>query len=143
MYKRQYINDSKATNVGATLAAIKGLGLTSTSSNQLILIAGGVTKGANFAALAEQLSAIPCKLILIGEGADDIARACAQQTIQRASTMQDAVDCAYQLAKAGDYVMLSPACASLDMYKNYEARGDDFSRCVSRIAEQYAREVRA
>ncbi|NNL57128.1 MAG: UDP-N-acetylmuramoyl-L-alanine--D-glutamate ligase, partial [Pseudomonadales bacterium] len=130
----RYINDSKATNVGATVAALQGLA--AGNDHKIVLIAGGQTKAADFAPLAERLVQQPCELVLIGEGAGDIAKACAGTVaIHHASDMRAAVDCAQALANAGDIVLLSPACASFDSYSGYAARGDAFRQAVLQLAE--------
>jgi UDP-N-acetylmuramoylalanine--D-glutamate ligase len=122
-----YINDSKATNVGATLAAIHGLA----SSDNLILIAGGQAKGQNFSPLAEALSGTVKQLVLIGEDASAINDAMPNSvSIAYAASLQAAVETARQIAVAGDIVLLSPACASFDMFSGFEDRGDQFIAAV-------------
>jgi UDP-N-acetylmuramoylalanine--D-glutamate ligase len=124
----RWIDDSKATNVGATAAAIGGFG------DDLILIAGGDAKDADFSALEEPLGRHVRLLILIGRDAGRIAAAApAALQIMFADSMAHAVDIAQQHARSGDSVLLSPACASFDMYANYEARGDAFAAEVRRV----------
>ncbi|WP_444925695.1 UDP-N-acetylmuramoyl-L-alanine--D-glutamate ligase [Microbulbifer sp. TRSA002] len=127
-----YVNDSKGTNVGATQAALDGL---ATASRKIVLIAGGDGKGADFAPLRKSSRALRA-LVCIGVDGDKIAGVfdglC---EIRRASTMAEAVAEARQLANGGDYVLLSPACASFDMYQNFEARGDDFRQAVLELCD--------
>ncbi|SHE96679.1 UDP-N-acetylmuramoylalanine--D-glutamate ligase [Microbulbifer donghaiensis] len=126
-----FVNDSKGTNVGATRAALDGL---ATATNKIVLIAGGDGKGADFAPLAEAAEALRA-LVTIGVDGDKIAQVFEGRTeIHRAESMDDAVAQARALARCGDYVLLSPACASFDMYRNFEARGDDFRRAVAALS---------
>lgn len=127
----RWINDSKATNVGATLAAIAGL--RSDVSGQLILIAGGDGKGADFTELAQVLKQQVDVLITLGKDGPAIA-ALVPGAIEVAD-IAAAVAVAAQRVKAGDLVLLSPACASLDMFKNYEQRGDVFADAVKRVLQ--------
>ncbi len=121
-----YVNDSKATNVGACRAALEGLGGT-----DIVLIAGGDGKGATFQDLAAAVGRHVSRLILLGRDAPLLAQALNGQTaLNHATDMRDAVRQAHAAAKPGDIVLLSPACASFDMYANYEARGDDFAGAV-------------
>ncbi|MCL1137980.1 UDP-N-acetylmuramoyl-L-alanine--D-glutamate ligase [Shewanella pneumatophori] len=119
-----YINDSKATNVGATVAAIDGL---SDHLGELILIAGGDSKGADLSSLEPVLAKVS-KLITLGRDGDKIA-ALKPDSI-KVATLAEAVAVGRELATAGDIVILSPACASLDMYPNYMARGEEFRSLV-------------
>ena len=120
-----WINDSKGTNVGATVAAIKGL------DRPVILIAGGIAKDADFSPLREVMGRHIKAVILLGRDAGKIADVLAGEApINMAGDMDDAVRKAAEMAHAGDAVLLSPACASFDMYQNFEHRGDDFRRCV-------------
>lgn len=124
-----YINDSKGTNVGATLAALQGLGVP--GKKNMRLIAGGEGKGADFRALAKPIKDLVQAVYLFGKDAEIIASALsAETTIKRYATLDDIVACVEQDSEAGDIVLFSPACASLDMYKNYEARGDHFTSLV-------------
>jgi UDP-N-acetylmuramoylalanine--D-glutamate ligase len=120
-----FINDSKATNVGATAAALAGL------PGPLVLLAGGLGKDADFSALREIARGKVRATVLIGRSADEIAAAledvCA---VYRAASMDEAVAIAYAQARPGDTVILSPACASQDMFENYEARGRAFRDAV-------------
>tara|TARA_R110000823_G_scaffold91174_4_gene201127 strand:+ start:14492 stop:15850 length:1359 start_codon:yes stop_codon:yes gene_type:complete len=126
----RYINDSKGTNVGATEAALRGLG----GERDIVLIAGGQGKGANFGALADVV-ARHCKLVvLIGEDAPVLQRALSDHAALRlAASMQAAVRIASEAAAPGDTVLLSPACASFDMFSGYTARGEAFCEAVSTL----------
>lgn len=129
-----WYDDSKGTNVGATLAALEGLG--PVLSGKIILIAGGQGKGQDFSPLAPALRRYGKVVILIGEDAGIISMALAPETDRRwASSMSEAVGMAASLAQAGDAVLLSPACASFDMFKNYEDRGNCFVAAVKALVE--------
>jgi UDP-N-acetylmuramoylalanine--D-glutamate ligase len=122
-----YYDDSKGTNVGASVAAITGLG----SIGRIILLAGGVGKGANFDELGPVMKRHGRLAILFGEDADKLAsvlEGCVE--VLRAQSLQDAVGQARAQAGAGDVVLLSPACASFDMFDNYEHRGRVFVEAV-------------
>ena len=124
-----WVNDSKATNVGACVAALDGY------EDKIILIAGGDAKGANMRELAPFVKAKAKSVVLMGKDADLIETAlngCVP--VYKANNMQEAVTIASQLAGAGDSVLLSPACASLDQYKNYQERGDMFTKAVLEIS---------
>ena len=124
-----WYNDSKGTNVGATLAAIDGLGAAITG--KVILIAGGVGKGQDFKPLSPALAKYGKAVILIGEDASKIDAAITANVDKvYATTLVDAVQQAQTLASAGDAVLLSPACASFDMFKHYEDRGHQFVSAV-------------
>ena len=125
-----YINDSKATNVGATAAAVLGM------DQQQVLIAGGVGKDQDFTPLHKVLEGRARHAVLIGRDADKLEQAIGSAcSTSIAVDMQDAVDQAQAKALAGDVVLLSPACASFDMYSGFEARGADFMACVHSLAE--------
>ena len=124
-----WYNDSKGTNVGATLAAIDGLGAAITG--KIILIAGGVGKGQDFKPLSPALAKYGKAVILIGEDASKIDTAITVNINKvYATTLVDAVQQAQTLASTGDAVLLSPACASFDMFKHYEDRGQQFVSAV-------------
>ncbi|GEK47027.1 UDP-N-acetylmuramoylalanine--D-glutamate ligase [Bisbaumannia pacifica] len=124
-----WINDSKGTNVGATLAAIAGLG--PTLSGRLILLAGGVGKGADFAPLAAPLARHGREAILFGADAARLEAALsAHLPVTRVAGLEDALARAAAIAAPGDCVLLSPACASLDQFANYQVRGEAFRRWV-------------
>jgi len=125
-----FINDSKGTNVGATLAALQGLG------QRVVLIAGGVGKGQDFSPLAEAVREHARAAVLIGQDANEIAQALrdTQVPIQYAQSMDDAVAQGFALAQPGDAVLLSPACASLDMFRDYVHRGQAFVDATQNLA---------
>ncbi|AFV00689.1 UDP-N-acetylmuramoyl-L-alanine--D-glutamate ligase [Simiduia agarivorans] len=124
----EYINDSKGTNVGATLAAIEGF---ASDQHKLVLIAGGDGKGADFAPLKQAIDQHVRGLVVIGKDAKAIAALAGPQVqVGFASDMGDAVVQAQAIAHAGDKVLLSPACASLDMFRNYADRGEQFVASV-------------
>ena len=125
----RWVNDSKATNVGATLAAIAGL--RADVPGKLILIAGGDGKGVDFTELAHVLKQQVDQVITLGRDGPAIA-ALVPGAIQVAD-LTAAVKQAAAIAKAGDMVLLSPACASLDMFKNYEERGRLFAEAVMQV----------
>ncbi|MBZ0334475.1 UDP-N-acetylmuramoyl-L-alanine--D-glutamate ligase [Marinobacter sp. AL4B] len=123
-----YINDSKGTNVGATVAAIESL---VPDQGKVVLIVGGDGKGADFTPLAEPVKACCRAVVLIGRDAIAISDALGQsvETIS-ADSLGQAVAKAGEVACAGDRVLLSPACASFDMFKDYNDRGDQFRALV-------------
>ena len=126
----RWFDDSKATNVGATVAAIAGLG----GDKRLILIAGGDGKGADFSALAEPLVRHVRLALLIGRDAGRIAAVAeGAAEVVHADGLADAVEIAFARAQPGDSVLLAPACASFDMYASYEERGDAFAAQVRRV----------
>jgi len=120
-----WYNDSKGTNVGATLAALNGM------PGPSILIAGGIGKGADYSPLAAAVRAKTHGVVLIGRDAPALAAALkGAAPIEMASDMRDAVRRAARMARRGDSVLLSPACASFDMFDGYAARGDAFMEAV-------------
>jgi UDP-N-acetylmuramoylalanine--D-glutamate ligase len=130
----RYIDDSKGTNVGATLAAIEGLA--AHTGKNIVLIAGGEGKGADFTPLRAACQHAVKACVLIGRDARLIAAAIADATqLVYAVDMASAVRTASELAAAGDTVLLSPACASFDMFRNYEHRGDCFVQAVQVLAQ--------
>ncbi len=135
LHNVDYYNDSKGTNVGATLAAIAGLGRDLEPSNgKVILIAGGDGKGAEFGDLALPMRRWGRHALLIGTDADAIAAVLeGSVACQLEPTLESAVVAAQQLAQPGDIVMLSPACASFDMFKGFEHRGDCFVAAVNQL----------
>lgn len=121
-----WYNDSKATNVGAALAAIDGL-----QANTLFVILGGQGKGQDFTPLRRVLQSRSSHVLLLGEDADRISAALGNDIRQsRVKDMQEAVITAQQLARAGDVVLLSPACASFDMFNGYAHRGQVYIQLV-------------
>jgi UDP-N-acetylmuramoylalanine--D-glutamate ligase len=120
-----YVDDSKGTNVGATLAALQGL------AGPLVLVAGGLSKGQDLAPLAAGARGKLRAAVLIGTAAAELEGVLAGvcPTV-RAASMDEAVASAAKLARRGDTVLLSPACASQDMFRDYKERGDLFARAV-------------
>lgn len=127
----QWFDDSKGTNVGATLAALNGIG--PSIAGKVILIAGGQGKGQDFAVLADAVRTYVRHTVLIGEDAGVIGAALDGQSTEIASDMEDAVRKAALAAEQGDAVLLSPACASFDMFSGYEERGRVFVRHVGEV----------
>lgn len=128
-----WVNDSKATNIGATSTALKNI------ENDVIWIAGGQGKGADFNQLKSVISEKIQLLILFGEDADQIEAALdGMLEIVRVKTMQQAVNTAGERADGTSIVLFSPACASFDMYASFEQRGDDFAAQVNQWAKRGA-----
>jgi UDP-N-acetylmuramoylalanine--D-glutamate ligase len=128
----RYVNDSKGTNVGATEAALRGLG----GTRDIVLIAGGQGKGADFSQLAEAVTAHCKLLVLMGEDAPSMRRELSGSApVVMASSLEEAFAAARAEAAAGDTVLLSPACASFDMFSGYEERGDRFRVLVRQWME--------
>ena len=127
-----FYNDSKGTNVGATVAAVEGLG--EHISGHIVLIAGGIAKGADFAALVPAMNKWGKAVILIGQDAAEMA-SYFDTEIQTyfANDMPDAARVALQQSAAGDAVLLSPACASFDMFENFQHRGFAFMESVGNL----------
>jgi len=125
----EWLDDSKGTNVGATVAALKGL------ARPAVLILGGEGKGQNFALLAPAIRAHAKQVLLIGRDAALIEKAISASDVpsERIATMEEAVERAAQLAKPGDVVLLSPACASFDMFRDYKHRGEAFAAAVKAL----------
>ena len=130
----EYYDDSKGTNVGATVAALNGLGHGG-KPNRLLLIAGGDGKGQDFAPLAEPLSKYGRAVFLIGRDAAAIRSVVAATgiTLVDCASLEDAVQQAGDMARAGEAVLLSPACASLDMFRNYAHRAQVFIDAVREL----------
>jgi len=121
----RWVNDSKATNIGATQSALTSL------EQPVIWIAGGQGKGADFTALREAITSNVVMLILFGEDADKIESALTGMLpIHRVAKMAQAIELAGEHASENSIVLLSPACASFDMYRSFEHRGNDFAECV-------------
>ena len=130
-----WIDDSKATNVGATVAAIEGLSNQAANPEdkdaRIVLIAGGQAKGQDFSALAKALPGRVKQVILMGEDADQLVQAFDRYVPSiNATSMQAAVSGAARMTQAGDIVLLSPACASFDMFSSFEERGRCFVEAV-------------
>ncbi|GMQ87036.1 MAG: UDP-N-acetylmuramoyl-L-alanine--D-glutamate ligase [Gammaproteobacteria bacterium] len=125
----RWFNDSKATNVGATVAAVRGF------DEPLVLLVGGQGKGADFSGLAAGLDAHVKAVVLLGEATEEIEVALqGKVATQRAFDMFDAVRQAAALAVPGDTVLLSPACASFDMFNDYQQRGETFMQAVRELS---------
>lgn len=126
----EYVDDSKGTNVGATVAALNGL------AKRTVLIAGGDGKGQDFSPLALPIAQYGRAVILIGRDAPAMRAALADSgvPIEDATTLEAAVERAASLAQPGDVVLLSPACASLDMFRNYAHRAEVFRSAVEDVA---------
>jgi UDP-N-acetylmuramoylalanine--D-glutamate ligase len=124
----RYVDDSKGTNVGATIAAVSGL------AGPLVLIAGGQGKGQDFAPLRSAFAGKVRHIVLLGQDASLLESALAGVCeLQRAESMDEAVQKAARAANVGDTVLLSPACASLDMFRDYAERGDKFAAAVCKL----------
>ena len=133
VHEVEYIDDSKGTNVGATVAALQGLG----EDRKLVVILGGDGKGQDFSPLAAPVQASARAVVLIGRDAPQIKAALSHTGVPMidATTLPEAVQAAAQSAQAGDAVLLSPACASLDMFENYAQRAKVFVQAVAELAQ--------
>ncbi|ODN67006.1 UDP-N-acetylmuramoyl-L-alanine--D-glutamate ligase [Methylophaga muralis] len=126
----RWFNDSKATNVGASIAAIEGLA----DNGKLVLIAGGVGKGQKFEPLAATLNEYVSTVVLIGQSAEEIARHVPKSVkVHFAGDIKAAVKLAATSAENGQQVLLSPACASFDQFSNYVDRGEQFEQAVREL----------
>ncbi len=125
----RFYDDSKATNVGATVAALDGI------AESCVVILGGEGKGQDFRPLMPAIAGKARAVVLIGKDSDQIERAIvdAGVTIEHAASMQDAVLRAHALARPGDAVLLSPACASFDMFRDYQHRAEVFAESVAQL----------
>jgi UDP-N-acetylmuramoylalanine--D-glutamate ligase len=125
----RFVNDSKGTNVDATLKALESI------DQPIWLIAGGRDKGGDFSRLAQALKRRAKRVILIGEAAS-LMRAAWSGLVEMsdAATLREAVELAAREASPGDVVLLSPACASFDMFADYQDRGRQFKACVNALA---------
>jgi UDP-N-acetylmuramoylalanine--D-glutamate ligase len=140
----EYFDDSKGTNVGATVAALRGLGEAASepaaagSQRKLVVILGGDGKGQDFAPLAQPVARHARAVVLIGRDAPLIRAVLepAGVTLLDAASMEQAVALASQRAHAGDAVLMSPACASFDMFRNYPHRAEVFRAAVQSLADQ-------
>lgn len=127
-----WINDSKGTNIGATMSAISGIG--GSMQGKIVLIAGGQGKGADFSELRTPMADYVRSMVLIGEDADKIEHTLADSVhVLRAPNLDEAVNLARREARAGDVVLLSPACASLDMFRDFNHRGEVFTSVVNAL----------
>ena len=131
----RYYNDSKGTNIGATLAALDGLGAAiQAKGGKVAIILGGQGKGQDFTALREALTQYAKVAVLIGEDRTMIENAIQGTTaLLHAQTLEQAVQLCQQHTQANDVVLLSPACASFDMFKGYSQRGQQFVACVNAL----------
>jgi UDP-N-acetylmuramoylalanine--D-glutamate ligase len=127
-----FYDDSKGTNVGATVAALGGM------SVPVVLIAGGDGKGQDFSPLRTAIAARARAVVLIGRDAEAIARALDGLAVElvRASSMQEAVEHAFAASRPGDAVLLSPACASYDMFRSYVHRGEVYVEAVRKLRQR-------
>lgn len=126
-----YINDSKGTNVGATVAALESL---APRDGQIVLIAGGDGKGADFSPLAKPVAAHCRAVVLMGTDADKVAESLPEGIeVRTVASLAEAVSQAASMAQPGDRVLLSPACASFDMFRDYLDRGDQFRQQVEAL----------
>ena len=131
----EYFDDSKGTNVGATVAALQGLGV----DRRLIVILGGDGKGQDFAPLAEPVQRYARAVVLIGQDAPRLQEALTHTEVpmHHATTLEAAVHKCFALAKPGDAVLLSPACASMDMFRNYAHRAEVFVKAVQDLVQEW------
>jgi UDP-N-acetylmuramoylalanine--D-glutamate ligase len=131
----KWFNDSKGTNVGASCAAIKGLA----ADENIVLIAGGDGKGADFSELADVADGRLKAAIVLGKDGPEIGKVLLNVVpVHSVDSMEMAVETAARIVRPGDIVLLSPACASFDMFENYQARGDTFVAAVNNVlGDQY------
>jgi UDP-N-acetylmuramoylalanine--D-glutamate ligase len=130
----EYFDDSKGTNVGATVAALHGLGV----DRRLVVILGGDGKGQDFAPLSEPVSRYARAVVLIGRDAPALREVLQHSgvTLLDATTLEEAVKLCSEQAHSGDAVLLSPACASMDMFRNYAHRAEVFVNAVNHLVEE-------
>ncbi|WP_370682629.1 UDP-N-acetylmuramoyl-L-alanine--D-glutamate ligase [Comamonas sp. GB3 AK4-5] len=135
----EYFDDSKGTNVGATVAALTGLG----ADRRIVLILGGLGKGQDFAPLAAPVSRYVRAVVLIGRDAPQIRAALQGEGVplSDAASMEAAVQQAATLARSGDAVLMSPACASMDMFRDYGHRAEVFVQAVRALAHEAGQEL--
>ncbi|NLY39335.1 MAG: UDP-N-acetylmuramoyl-L-alanine--D-glutamate ligase, partial [Firmicutes bacterium] len=132
----EFINDSKGTNPGATIKALRSF-----PGKAKILIAGGHDKGSDFQTLAAVIQAEVKHLVLLGETKQKLAAAVEKagfKDYELVNSLEEAVAAAWSRAKAGDLVLLSPACASWDMFPDFEARGNLFKELVAALKKQHS-----
>lgn len=125
----RWINDSKATNVGSTLAAVAGVG--ESVKGRLWLLAGGQGKGQDFSPLQPLLANQVYRMVCFGQDADTLLKLA--DNTQRVTDLDEAVRCIAAEAQPGDWVLLAPACASLDQFRNFEQRGQHFADLVNAL----------
>jgi UDP-N-acetylmuramoylalanine--D-glutamate ligase len=130
----EYFDDSKGTNVGATVAAINGLG----AERKLVVILGGEGKGQDFSPLCESIDHYARAVVLMGRDAPQISKQLSECKVpqHQAGDLEEAVRWAQSQAQAGDAVVLSPACASFDMFRNYEHRAEVFRQIVHDLMQE-------
>lgn len=127
-----WINDSKGTNIGATISAIAGIG--GSMPGKIVLIAGGLGKGADFTELHSSVKDYVRSIVLIGKDAPKIEQALSGVVpLVNAASFEEAIHQAKSEAKSGDVVLLSPACASQDMFRDFNHRGEEFTQLVGRL----------
>lgn len=127
-----FVDDSKATNPGSVTAALEAY------DRPIVLIAGGKSKNTDFRELGAAIDQRAKALVLIGEAADEIAAHVTRTLVERAGSLDEAVRRAQALAQPGDVVLLSPACASFDMFRSAEDRGERFAAAVNALSEPAA-----
>ena len=133
----RFVDDSKATNIGAVQSALAGL------QGGVILIAGGRDKGGDYRLLRPQVKQVVKHLVLLGEAAEEMATALADLvSVEQAKSMAEAVRLAAARGQKGDVVLLSPACASFDMFSSYGERGDVFCQAVHELAGHQDRPIK-
>jgi len=129
----RYVDDSKATNPGSVIAALRAF-----EERPIVLIAGGKAKGTDFAELGKAISSRTKAAVLIGEAADELTGVIKRAKVERAESMEEAVMRAANLAEPGDVVLLSPGCASFDMFQSAEHRGDLFATAARALQNPVA-----
>ncbi len=141
----EFYNDSKGTNTGATIAAIDGFEAEEDKQQlqrKIILIAGGIAKGADFTEMGRVIEKKIKATVLMGVDSQQIKNSALNAGVENSvlysvDTMSEAVSMAYKLAITGDTILLSPACASFDMYQNYMKRGEDFKEKVLTLSSEF------
>ncbi len=135
-----FVDDSKATNVAAAVAALRGL----SDARSLVLLAGGRSKGESFVPLCEEAARLGVRVVAFGEAAAAIQRVMEHASVpcERVERLEEAVDRGFLLAGAGGTVLLSPACASFDAFGSYAERGEAFAHRVARLDRSLEREER-
>jgi UDP-N-acetylmuramoylalanine--D-glutamate ligase len=135
----EYIDDSKGTNVGATVAAINSVG----ADRRIVLILGGDGKDQDFSPLRVPIQQYVRSVVLIGKDAAELRQVLqvAGVPMHDAASLEDAVKLCRSLAQTGDAVLLSPACASFDMFKNYVHRAEVFAQAVQALAQDLGIEL--
>jgi UDP-N-acetylmuramoylalanine--D-glutamate ligase len=131
----KFFNDSKATSVDAALKALEALAV---EEGKTVLILGGRGKNAPYSPLAELIETKVRKLVILGEDAENIESQLKDHAeIQRVRSIDEAVVVGYENTEPGDSVLLAPACASFDMFKSFEERGEVFKRAVIALREKF------